>query len=53
MAQKEPEKNIPSTAENATSLSAKDKDLFIYLSAQAAFLLITSMCSTFFYNSKN
>jgi hypothetical protein len=42
MAQNDPEKNIPSTAAKATSLSWKDLSLFIHFMAQRAFSLMTS-----------
>jgi len=41
--QNEPEKNIPSTAAKATSLSAKDALSVIHLRAQSAFLVTTGM----------
>jgi len=40
IAQNEPEKKIPSTAANATNLSANDASLPIHLIAQSAFFLM-------------
>ena len=45
MAQNDPEKNIPSTAANATNLSGKDFELVIHLMAQSALSFIKSMVS--------
>jgi hypothetical protein len=43
IAQKEPEKKMPSTAAKATSLSWKVLSLFIHFIAHWAFSLMTSM----------
>src|ERR1700742_806722 len=43
--QNEPEKNTPSTIANATSLSAKESELFIHLRAHSAFFFILGIVS--------
>ena len=44
--QKAPEKNIPSTTANATSLSAKESEEFIHFIAHLAFYPIDGIDST-------